>query len=165
MTGVFLQVRLDSLRLPKKALLELGGVTVIEHAMQSLRRVSAEHHVVLTDERSGPLLEPLAVKCGFDLFAGPRDDVLQRYVLAGRKFGVDRVVRATGDNPLVSWELASRLLSIHQEDNADFSAFDGPPLGTGVEIVEVAALERAVVESDDEYDHEHVTPYLYRNPD
>lgn len=164
MTGVFLQVRLDSARLPRKALLRLAGVTVIEHAMLALRRVSARHHVVVTDEVSSQDLEPLAVNCGFDLFVGPADDVLARFVFAGRKYGVTRVVRATGDNPLVSEELASLVVSTHERARADYSAFEGPPLGTGVEVVEFSAMERALSESEDPYDHEHVTPFLYRNP-
>ena len=41
MTGVFLQVRLSSSRLPRKALRLLAGKTVIEHAMDSLSRVDA----------------------------------------------------------------------------------------------------------------------------
>jgi len=76
MIGVLLQVRLDSSRLPNKALLELGGRSVIEHAMLSLRRIPAAVHAIVTDEESRELLEPRAVKCGFGVAVGPRDDVL-----------------------------------------------------------------------------------------
>ncbi len=34
--GIFLQARLESNRLPEKALLNLGGITVVEHAMRAL---------------------------------------------------------------------------------------------------------------------------------
>jgi spore coat polysaccharide biosynthesis protein SpsF len=164
MIGVLLQVRLDSSRLPNKALLELGGRSVIEHAMLSLRRVPASVRAIVTDEESSELLEPRATKCGFDTFVGPRDDVLERYVLAARAYGLTQVVRATGDNPLVSWELARLALRERALRNADYCGFDGPPLGTGVEVVEAAALERAVRETRSPYDREHVTSYVYRHP-
>jgi spore coat polysaccharide biosynthesis protein SpsF len=164
-TGVFLQVRLGSTRLPNKALLELSGRCVVEHAMRSLSRLPAARHVVVTDASSADLLQPHAARCGFDLFVGPELNVLERYVLAARHYGVDEVVRATGDNPLVSWELARMAVAARRRLAADYLGYDGPPLGTGVEVVRATALERALRETDDPYDTEHVTPYLYRNPD
>lgn len=165
MTGVFLQVRLDSSRLPNKALLELGGRSVIEHAMLSLKRVPASVHAIVTDSTSRDLLELRAARCGFQTFVGPEENVLERYVLAARQFGVTTVVRATGDNPLVSWELARQALGELRRRDADYCGYDGPPLGTGVEIVRTAALERAVRETRSRYDREHVTPYIYRHPE
>jgi len=164
MTGVFLQVRLGSSRLPNKALLELDGKTMIEHAMHSLKRVPATVHAILTDPDSQALLTPRAREWGYDVFVGSREDVLQRYVTAARHYGVDEIVRATGDNPLVSWELARLLVKLFRETEADYAGFDGPPLGTGVEVLRRVALERAIIESSDPYDHEHVAPFLYRNP-
>lgn len=165
MTGVFLQVRLESTRLPNKALLELSGRSVIEHAMASLRRVPAARHVLLTDARSAPLLDSRAARSGFELFVGPEDHVLERFVRAARRYGVTEIVRATGDNPLVSWELARLAVARRREHEADYVGYDGPPLGTGVEVVTTAALERALRETTERYDCEHVTPYLYRNPE
>ena len=165
MTGVFLQARLASSRLPNKALLELGGRTVVEQAMRSLRTLPAARHVLVTDAASAALLESRAAACGFDLFVGPEGDVLERFVLAARWYDVDEIVRATGDNPLVSALLARMALGEFRRREADYFGYDGPPLGTGVEILARHALERALRESTDAYDHEHVSPYLYRNPD
>ncbi len=165
MTGVFVQVRLGSSRLPQKALLELAGRPMIEHAMRSLARLPASVHALVTDSGSAARLEEPASRCGFRVFAGPEDDVLERYVLASRRFGVDEIVRATGDNPLVSWELARMAVAARRRHGADFLAYDGPPLGTGVEVVRAAALEVALAESRDRYDAEHVSPFLYRHPE
>jgi spore coat polysaccharide biosynthesis protein SpsF len=164
-TGVFLQVRLSSTRLANKALLELGGYAVMEHAMRSLSRLPAYRHVVLTDEESASLLGQRAKRCGWSLFVGPRENVLERFVRAARAHGVDEIVRATGDNPLVSWELARMAVARRRRLDLDYFAFDGLPLGTGVEIVRARALETALRESSDPYDAEHVTPFLYRNPE
>ncbi len=162
MTGVFLQVRIDSSRLPGKALLPLSGKTVIEHAMLSLKKVDAGMYALLTDRASSRLLSPLSEKCGFVLFTGDKLDVLKRYADAAVYFNVDTIVRATGDNPLVSGVLADRITEIHCVNQADFSCYTGLPLGTGVEVVKTEALLYAARTAKDPFEREHVNPYLYR---
>lgn len=165
MTAVFLQVRLDSSRLPEKALLTLADRSVIEHAMAALKQVPADVHVLLTTEDSRDALQSRAEKNGFGLFAGPKDDVLRRFDLAAREVGADTVVRATGDNPLVSSAMARRALSLRSETGAVYAGYLGLPYGTGVEVVEVAALHEAAEKAEEVYEREHVTPYLYRRPE
>ena len=165
MTGVLIQVRLGSTRLKQKALLILGDRSVIEHAMLALRVVDADVFALLSDLPSAELLRPAAERCGYRLFAGHNTDVLQRYIDAAEQFGVSTIVRATGDNPVVSGPLAQALLSRHRDNAAVLSGFDDLPLGCGVEIVERNALEQAHAVSEDPYDREHVTAYLYRHRD
>ena len=162
--GIFIQVRLSSTRLPRKALLPLAGRSITEHAMDALSSVKADVYALLTDSRSAEVLEPLAEACGFETFAGPEDDVLDRFALAVKHFDVDRYFRACGDSPLISSELAADLLDLHDRNNADFSGYLGPPLGTGVEITESSAILAAAAESDDAYEREHVSPFIYRRP-
>jgi spore coat polysaccharide biosynthesis protein SpsF len=98
--------------------------------------------------------------------------VLDRYIKAAEYHGLDRLVRATGDNPLVSAELAGQLIRLvdaveaHQgERPVDYAGHVGMPLGMGVELVRLSSLRKAAEESRDPYEHEHVCPYLYRNPE
>lgn len=161
--GVFLQARLESTRLPRKALLPLGDSSVVEQAMASLARVPADVHALLTDKTGGRELGPRAQRCGFQVFVGDPEDVLCRFADAVRFFQVDLLVRATGDNPLVSWELAG--MAIERAGTSDYTGFLGSPLGTGVEVIRASALLRADAEARERYDREHVAPYLYHNPD
>ena len=165
MTGVFLQVRLDSSRLPRKALLPLADRTVVEHAMRALLSIGADVNALLTDEESADELAAYAREYGFEVFVGSKDDVLRRYTDAARHFGVDRFVRATGDNPLVSGECARRICELHSSEAADYSGFRGLPLGTGVECVETEALLEAERLSVRRYHREHVCPYIYEHPE
>jgi spore coat polysaccharide biosynthesis protein SpsF len=171
MTGIVLQVRLDSSRLPGKALLPLGRAgarkkdPLTARVMEALNLVPAEIRILATDEASAPKLGPLAEACRFELFVGPKEDVLARFCQAARKYSLDRVVRATGDNPLVSYELASLLLEYHAASGADCSGYVGMPVGMGVEIVEAEALFAAERESLEPYDREHVTPFVRSRPE
>ena len=165
MTGVLIQVRLGSSRLPGKALLPLAGRPLIAHAMSALRGVEADHWALITDPESAEALQPIAEQGGYELFVGHPHHVLNRYVAAARTFGVTTIVRATGDNPLVSAALAQSACDLHRREGADLTGWDDLPVGTGVEVVERAALEIALSESADPYEHEHVTPFVYRRQD
>jgi len=140
-------------------------MTVIEQAMSALSEVVVDLRAIVTDSESVAELRPLATNLGFETFSGPRDDVLKRYVLAIDHFAIDTVVRATGDNPLVSAELANELVCRHITRDADYGGFLGMPLGTGVETLKAASLRVADVHALNPYEREHVSPYLYNRPE
>lgn len=161
MTGVFLQVRIDSTRLPGKALLPLEDYKVIEHAMRNLQVVDADVFVLLTEPASTLQLTALAEKWGYKVFTGDKNNVLKRFADAIQHYSVTTIIRATGDNPLVSGQLANQILKYHNINNADYSGFSGIPLGTGVEVLNAEAVMVAHKLSTDPYEKEHVSPYLY----
>jgi spore coat polysaccharide biosynthesis protein SpsF len=163
-TGIFVQVRLGSTRLPRKAVLPLAGATVIQHVMRAMAGVPAEVRALLTDEQSAEVLRPLAGAEGWSVFPGEPLDVLRRYCDACRRYGVGRAVRVTGDNPLTSGSLAREILDRHVHDTADLSHFLGIPWGMGVEVVEAAALFAAESDAASPDEREHITTFLYRNP-
>ncbi len=164
-TGVFVQVRLGSTRLPGKALLGLRGGCVIQHVMRSVAAVDADVHALLTDAASEAALRPLADAEGFRLLVGPDEDVLARYCMASRQWSVDRVIRVTGDNPLTSAGLATSILREHGQAGADLSHYLGIPWGTGVEVVEARALFAAEQDARGTDEREHITTFLYRHPE
>lgn len=164
MTGVLLQVRLDSTRLPGKALLKVKDLNIVEHAMRSLKEVKADRHILVTTEDSIDTLRPFAKRWGFNIMHGSKENVLKRFIKAIDLYGLKRVIRATGDNPLVSYKLANTLLEKHITDGNDYSGFQDNPVGTGVEVVESKVLIDAYNNTTKPYDLEHVTPYIYNNP-
>lgn len=163
-TGVVVQMRLDSSRLPGKALLPIGGTCLAGMVMRRLRGIDADEYVLATDAAGASALGEAARDAGFSVFAGPKDDVLARYAMAIEAFSLSRVVRATGDNPFVSATLAEAALSVAREAGADYVGLVGMPVGMGVEAVLAGALLKAAREARDAFDREHVCPYLYRNP-
>ncbi len=165
-TAVILQARLDSTRLPGKALLELEGKPVIVWAMESLRAVPADRWVLACDEASFDRLEPFARGSGFECVKGPKEDVLARFCLAIEKTGAATVVRATGDNPFVfadaTTESLRRFASLRDSETpCDYFTLTGLPHGAGVEVFDAGRLVEACRLTDSPYDHEHVGPALY----
>ena len=162
-TGILVQVRMGSTRFPGKALAPLAGDTVIGHVMRALGRVPADVRALATDPGSAPALAPAARAAGFELHTGPADDVLARFCAVARTLSLQRIVRATGDNPLVCPRLACLILEVHQQRRAHLSHFLGCPWGTGVEVIEAATLAEAEAEARAPEEREHITTWLYRH--
>lgn len=165
MNAVFLQARLNSSRLPEKALMLLEGIPLIEWCMRRLKAAEAQEFVLLTCERDAGRLRPSAERCGFTLFTGSEDDVLNRFASAVLYFKPDMILRATGDNPFVSPFLVGETVRLAASARADYAVLKNIPVGSSVEAVSAEALLKAAVRAEDAYEHEHVTPYLYRHPE
>jgi spore coat polysaccharide biosynthesis protein SpsF len=163
-TALFMQARLDSARLPQKALLPLAGRPSLEVAMQGLYG-AADRHVLLTTEECRTAFEPLARRQRYDIFSGSKEDVLRRFADAARHYRPEWVIRATGDNTLVGVALAAGLLDLCRRKQADYARFLETPHGSGVEIIRTEALYRAEHEARTPFEREHVCPYIYNNPD
>jgi spore coat polysaccharide biosynthesis protein SpsF len=164
-TTVVLQARLDSSRLPGKALLPLGGRPLLFRVMEALKRIRADAWVLASPEDSAASFGPLAEEAGFAFLTGPKDDVLGRYCLAIKRFGIDRVIRATGDNPFVFADAAEAINAEALALGAAYAGYSGLPYGAGVESVDAEALLRAEREAIAPAEREHVCPYLYNHPE
>jgi spore coat polysaccharide biosynthesis protein SpsF len=133
--------------------------------MEALNRVPAELRILACPEDAAADFAPLAAEAGFTLFTGPKDDVLSRYCLALRRFGIQYALRATGDNPFVFADAAAAINAEALALDADYAGYSGLPLGAGVESVSANALFRAEAEAVSAHDREHVCPYLYAHPE
>jgi len=165
LTCIVLQARLDSTRLEGKSMLPIDGMPLIFRVMEALNFVTADLRILACTQDSLSSFKPLAKQAGFEIFAGPKDDVLERYCQVIRKFNIKRVIRATGDNPFVFADAASAINAEAMALNADYAGFSGLPYGAGTESVSASALLRAGSEASSPYEREHVCPYLYAHPD
>jgi spore coat polysaccharide biosynthesis protein SpsF len=138
---------------------------MLYRVMEALRRVDAARRVLACPDSCLSAFGPLAERAGFEISGGPEEDVLARYCLAARRFGIDRVIRATGDNPFVFAAAAAAINAEAEELDADYAAYACLPYGAGVESVKSEALFRAEREAPDGPAREHVCPYLYDHPE
>ncbi len=167
-TVLIVQCRLSSTRLPRKALLPLGDKCVLEWVLRAMKKVPADKYYLATDTESAPELEGIAKKCGWHLFAGSKEDVLDRFCGVIKESKAKLVVRATADNPFLFYEAVRDLIkeyySHHKEEsNIDYITYTGLPHGSGVEMFDAESLLRAASMTNDPYDHEHVGPALYNH--
>ncbi|MCH8156294.1 MAG: glycosyltransferase family protein [Nitrospinae bacterium] len=163
-----LQARMNSTRLPGKSLCPLAGVPLIEHIINRLKAVTDLDRIVLAvpDSPSEDPLTAVAARLGVSIVKGPEEDVLARFLMAADAVDAEHIVRVCGDNPLIDRALIRSLIQTHLEKNADYSiTSDSIPLGTGTEVVRVAALRRIAQTTDDPKYREHVTTWFHDHPD
>ncbi len=162
-TGLFLQVRLNSSRMPGKALLNLCGKSILIHVLERMNVVPADVRVIVTNKYCKDSFKDIALNMGWEIFYGADQNVLKRFVDAGLKYNVDVVIRATADNPLLSSEIAMETLDLFYKQNCDLAYLAPVPYGSGIEVINFEILTDALKKSNFPYDFEHVTPYIYRN--
>jgi spore coat polysaccharide biosynthesis protein SpsF len=163
-TSIILQVRIASSRLPGKLMLPLCGISIFEHILMRLMGAKMSDSVVVaTTVDTVPHIEPVLERYPAIIHIGSEEDVLLRFVEALRVHQVDTVIRATGDNPLVSVEYLDKAAALHGESGADLTVFPELPYGTGVEVVDGAVLEEIEARTRDPFEREHITQYLYRH--
>lgn len=163
---------MSSTRLPGKVLADVAGAPMILRQIERLRR-SAGLRMIVVATSDQPTDDPLAAcleEAGVAVFRGPLDDVLARFIGAIQEFGpVRTIARLTADCPLVDPALVDETLALHRRSGADYTsntpARRSYPKGLDVEVFEAVALKAAAGETADPYDHEHVTPFLYRHPE
>jgi len=159
--GIVMQARMGSTRLPKKTLMELKGKTVLLRLIERIKRSTKLDDVIIattTDERDDVIVD-FARKKGIKVFRGDENDVLDRYVKAGEYIGADIIVRITADNCFTDPEVMDAMIKHHLKTKADYTCINGLSY-VAPEIANLKSLKQARVSSEEEYDHEHVTPYL-----
>lgn len=162
-----LQARTGSSRLPAKALLDFHGLPL---AILAAKRAASTGHAVIVATSDDPADDHLAQTCvdhGIEVFRGPLDNVLQRFVSALAEYPDDTpVVRLTGDNIVPDGSFLDLLLDEFKERRLRYlgtaSAETGLPYGLSAEIFYLSDLRQANAETDSSFDREHVTPWLKR---
>jgi spore coat polysaccharide biosynthesis protein SpsF len=140
---------------------------VLLRVLETLSLIPADEYVLACPEDCLEAFTPIAKRGRFAIFAGSKNDVLNRYCSAIRYFGIAedaRIIRATGDNPFVFAAAAAEINREASALGADYAGYTDLPYGAGVESVLASALLRAEKEGTLETEREHVCPYLYGNP-
>lgn len=161
---------MGSSRLPGKIAKDVGGRTVLDEVLRRCRAIKGVDVVVCatTTHPDDDNVVVAAERAGAIAVRGSVHDVLARYTLAATTVGADIVMRVTSDCPLIDPEVCGDVLTLLAEKRLDYACNNMPPCfphGLDCEAFTFDALSRADREARDDYDREHVTPWLRRHPD
>lgn len=164
---------MGSSRLPGKVLADIAGQPMLAHVVNRVRKASVIDDVVVatSTESKDDALAALCQERGWSCFRGDHLDVLDRYYQAAATFNGDVIVRITADCPLIDPEIINIVASKVLQSNGtiDYCANVLPPRtfprGLDAEAFTRQTLNRCWTEATDSSCREHVTPYVYRNPD
>ena len=159
------QARMGSTRLPNKVMKPITGVPLIELLLSRLAQSNEIDQIVVVtsvDQKNTPLVNHVRA-LDYTCEQGSENNVLERYVNAAKVNNADVVVRITGDCPLVDAGLVDECIRRFHSEHVDYFSNTNPasyPDGLDVEVITRLALEKALRESKNPYDLEHVTPYV-----
>lgn len=160
--GIIVQARMSSSRFPGKSLENIGGKPLIYYVLKRLEFTGLPVIVCTSDHTSDDPLCNYLQSQNFNYYRGSLDNVLDRYINASEEYEIERIVRVTGDNPLVDIDyLRQSLPLLERFDYVDGIYPEGLIKGTGFEFVNLSELKH--IASDLEEDREHVTSWLRKN--
>ena len=167
-----IQCRMNSERLPGKALKQVGAKPIIEHVVQSckasakyinqLGRYNTHCRVFLLVPRGDDELIH-AMKKKIDIIEGPENDVISRYVKGLNTTDSDYVVRITGDCLYIPSHVISRHIKYAIQKESDYCnniLQRCNPEGWDTEVISKRLLHWLDENATSAQDREHVTTYI-----
>ncbi|MDA9021345.1 hypothetical protein N9H97_03645 [Gammaproteobacteria bacterium] len=168
--SIFIQARVSSSRSPAKVLHMINGKPMLLRQLERLRFFAPNLHIacVTSDDPSDNAIEDICNENNFDVFRGPLNNVLSRYIQAAEHFKTKYIIRVGGDDPLIDPGGCLKLIDYHQSHDGDFlylSHKNGWPYGTASELISVNALKYIENKTTSEVYKEHIIPFFKDNPD
>src|SRR3990167_4736809 len=172
-----IQARMGSSRLPGKVMAPIIGKPMLWHVVNRVKRSKLVYKVVVaTSTRlEDKKIVEFCKKNGVDAFIGPEKNVLKRYYLAAKQYRADVIVRITADCPLIDPKIVEKSIRTFFKGNFDYLAIltgagslkskdKKYPDGMDCEVFSFQSLEKAYREATSNKEREHVTVYIWRNP-
>lgn len=170
--GIIIFSRMNSSRLPGKALMTLGGMPLIERVYRRALLTGYPVYLATSNESDDDILVSWANQLNIGVFRGSKNNVLERAIMAARSFGLTHFARLCGDRPLFNvFEMKAGLDMMMLTHNHALSPeiitnhlYGQHVPGLMTEIVTVDALEKILQEVTlSEHIKEHLTAYIYLN--
>lgn len=159
-TGILIQARMSSKRLPGKSLLDLcEGLKVVDAVYNRCQQSIIKQKIIFCiseNIQDDPLAEYLKLN-GYKFFRGHGTNLVNRFMQACEYYSLDFFIRVTGDNPLVDPEIINYFCSF--DEKIDFVDGYSPrelPNGTIVSRISYNILKFLNENEKNEYHLEHV---------
>jgi spore coat polysaccharide biosynthesis protein SpsF len=168
--GIAVFSRMDSNRLPGKALTKIGGRSMLGRVLDQLKKISRYSPLIVatSDQGIDDPIAKLAKDEDIAVFRGSDSNVLERAANCARRFNLDALVRISGDSPFIDGALIEKLVAVHRQTVPDLTTNVFPrtlPPGMSVEVISTSVLNRLQSMATDKDDNEHVTKYIYDHAD
>lgn len=173
-TVAIIQARMGSTRFPGKVLTKLHGAPLLQWLVERVAVApSVDRIVVATGD--GPENRAIVDWVArldnprIQAFEGSELDVLERFYFAAKAHDADVVVRLTADDPLKDPQIIEEALDTLKSDGGyDYCSNTvevSYPEGLDVEVFTFKALKRAFEAAALPSEREHVTPFIWKQPD
>lgn len=167
---LMVQCRLNSKRLPKKALMKIQNKSILEHIILRLKKCKNIDKLLIctsTNKENDDIVK-ICNSTDTSYYRGSEKDVLDRFYKASVEYNADTIIRCTGDCPLLDPKLIDNLIEEFKEKkykhlnfrNKDITRNNMFPDGFDAEIFTSEVLKEAWLNDKSKFGREHVTPYI-----
>lgn len=172
--AAIIQARLGSTRLPGKIFKGISGKPMLWHIVNRLFHSNLIDAIIVatTNLPEDDKVQEFCEMNNILFYRGSSEDVLSRYYEAAAKFKADLIIRITSDCPVIDPLIIDNMLEYFFEENQsielDYLSNVHPrtfPRGLDTEIFSFNSLTIAHNEATQQYEREHVTPYIYNHPE
>lgn len=165
-----IEARMTSSRLPGKVLMPALGEPMLMHLVRRLRAVPSIDAIVIatTVNATDDPIAAFAQANGVEVYRGSEHDVLARVIGAAESANAEVVVEITGDCPVIDPDLVEQTIRMFFNHRADYvanSLVRSYPDGMDTQVMWLEALKSAAARTTDKLDREHVSRYIWRNPE
>jgi spore coat polysaccharide biosynthesis protein SpsF len=167
---IIIQARMGSTRLPGKVLMRVFDKPLLGYLIERLSRVKLVDEIVIATTKNSPddAIEEFCINNNINCYRGSEDNVLSRYYNASIKFKADCIVRICSDSPLIDPLVVDRMIQSFFNNECDYlsnTISQTYPLGMNIEVFSQQALKKSYMNYSEDYESEHVTPYIYMHPE
>lgn len=172
---IVIQARTGSSRLPGKVLMPVLNRPMLQLQIELLRyyNIGDEIIVVTSNKSNDDAIEELSLKLQTNCARGSESNVFSRFLKVANQNPNSTIVRLTGDNPLIDYQVLLTAVNAYKVSEAEFAStrYIHPdrtierwvPKGKSVDVFSSNLIEKVSKHSLDDYDKEHVIPALYRH--
>jgi spore coat polysaccharide biosynthesis protein SpsF len=160
--------------MPEKVILPFyQEQSILDLLLEKVKKLGFPVVLATTINPSDDRICALAAKHDVSVFRGSENDVLDRFIQAARKSGFSKIIRVCADNPFLDLAGMQNLIAEFEKSDADYLSFqlagNKPSIlthfGFWTEAVCLDALEKAQQLTSEKLYHEHVTNFIYGNPE
>ncbi|MFJ7970430.1 cytidylyltransferase domain-containing protein [Psychrobacillus sp. NPDC096389] len=166
-----IQARMGSTRLPGKILKQVNGKALLAYQLERVRQSKCIDRIVIatTIHQQDEQIVKFCEQHGVNYYRGSENDVLARYYQAAEQFDGDIIVRLTSDCPIIDPVIIDETIIYYKEHASEFDYVSNTiertyPRGLDTEVFSKKALKKSYEKAILEKDREHVTAYMYSNP-
>lgn len=167
-TDIIIQARMWSSRLPWKVMLSLAWKPVLWHDIQRCKKCNNIDDIIIstTTNKEDNIIERWCKKNNVKYHRGSSSNVLNRYYETAKKYNSDNIIRITSDCPLTEPDIIDDIINKFDYNKFDYKSNCQErvfPRWFDCEIFTFKSLEQANNNAKDDFEKEHVTPYIIKN--
>ncbi len=168
--NAIIQARCGSTRFPNKVFVDIDGKPLLWHVVNRLKYAKMIDDIIIAttlnskDDKIVKWCDDSSIK----VFRGSEEDVLNRYYCASLAFPSDIIVRVTADDPFKEPKVIDAVIKKLVDEKLDLVTNNFPPSypeGLDCEAFSFKVLDMMERSTNDSFEREHVTQYIYHNPD